>query len=210
MSQTEKITVDQERKTLINTLNNAGIDYTIEEDAIMINAIPKREPSMYHPITISEFQQKDTTIRIEKLFSYSTLTIKTPDKEYRVPLGREGHVLILYTNTYLKIIFYNLERPPMPEFQKQEIEKVTRFLSEGGVKFEVTDYRIWIEGTPMYVDSYRIIIRQGDDDIEFRRYTADTTLVHRKGNINRHLCYLRTVTAHYAYPYLILTLYNFY
>jgi hypothetical protein len=210
MSQTKKITVDQERKALIDALNNAGLDYVIKEDTIRINAIPKRQLPIYYPITMTEFQHKDVIIRIEQLFSYVNLIIKTPDKEYRVPLDRQGYTLKFYTNTYLEIIFRDLDRPPMPEFQKREMEDVVKFLNECGINFDVSDYRIWIEGTPMYMDSYEIIIRQGDNDIEFRRYISDAVLECRKGNTLSHLFYLKTVKAQYAYPYLVLIFHRFY
>ena len=206
----EKITVDQERKALIDTLNNAGLDYTIEEDAIKINVIPKRELPIYYPIPMTEFQQKDKIIRIEQLFNYVAFVIKTPDKEYRIPLDRQGYTVKYYTNTYLKIIFHNLDRPPMPDFQKREMENVIKFLNEGGIKFDVSDYRIWIEGTPMYIDSYEIVIRQGDNDIKFIRYISDAVLEYRKGDIHRCLSYLKTVKAQYAYPYLVLMFHRFY
>jgi hypothetical protein len=209
MSQTEKITVDQERKALIDALDNAGIDYTIEEDAIRINATPKRELSIFYPIPMTEFQHKDKIIRIEQLFNYVAFVIKTHDKEYRVPLERQGYTFIFYTNTYLKIIFRDLDRPPMPEFQKREMENVIKFLNEGGIKFEVSDYRIWIEGTPMYMDSYEIVIRQGDNEIKFIRYMSDAVLEYRKGNIYEHLPYLKTIKAQYAYPYLVLMFHRF-
>ena len=210
MSQTEKITVDQERKALIDALNKTGIEYTIEEDAIKINATPKRELSIFYPIPMVELQQKDKTIRIEHLFNYVAFIIKTPDKEYRVPLDRQGFTLKYYTNTYLKIIFRNLDRTPMPDFQKREMENVTNFLNKGGIKFDISDYRIWIEGTPMYMDSYEIIVRQDDIDIEFTRYVSNAMLEYRKGDIHRHLSHLKTVKAQYAYPYLVLTFHRFY
>jgi len=210
MSQNEKITVDQERKALIDALNKTGIEYTIEEDAIKINATPKRELSIFYPIPMVELQQKDKTIRIEHLFNYVAFIIKTPDKEYRVPLDRQGFTLKYYTNTYLKIIFRNLDRTPMPDFQKREMENVTNFLNKGGIKFDISDYRIWIEGTPMYMDSYEIIVRQDDIDIEFTRYVSNAMLEYRKGDIHRHLSHLKTVKAQYAYPYLVLTFHRFY
>jgi len=210
MSQTEKITVDQERKALIDALNNAGIDYTIEEDAIKINATPKRHFPIYYPIPMAEFQHKDKIIRIEQLFNYVAFVIKTPDKEYRVPLDRQGYTLKYYTNTYLKIIFRNLDRTPMPDFQKQEMEKMTKFLDEGGIKFDVSDYRIWIEGTPMYINSYEIVVKQDDIDIEFTRCISNAMLEYRKGDTQRYLSRLKTVEAQYAYPYLVLTFHRFY
>ena len=210
MIQTEKPILNQEMKAVIDALNNSGLEYNVEGDTIMIKAIQKKESPIHYPIPISEFQQNNTIIKIENLFSYTALVIKTPNKEYRIPIGREGYMIMYYIKPYLKIIFRNFDRSLIPEFQRQEMEKVIKFLSEGGIKFEVIDYRIWIEGTPMYIDPYRIIIRQGEDDIEFDRYTTDTKLVHRKGNIDRDLWYLKTITAHYAYPYLILMSYRSY
>jgi len=191
---------------VIDALNKFGLEYKVEENRVMIKAIVKKIYPIYYAFPRSIFEQNGIEIRIEELIDYTPLVIKTPDKkEYRIPIGRESYPFMFHVDPYLIIEFRNYDRPPIPERQKKEMEQVIRLLSGGGVKFDVIYNRIWIEGIPMYMTPCEILVRQDEDYILFRRYISDTTLIHIKGDIDRDLPYLKTVTARYTYPYLILT-----
>jgi len=168
----------KEMEDIINLFRELNIDHKVDGNKIIVNVELKKYQDITFPVPKSVFQYKDMEIRIEYLSGFHVITVRTQDgKEFRVPITTLP--FMHFEKPYLTIEFNHIIKDIEMSYDQKSL---ANFLRELGVKFEVKGRMIWIEGFPIAIDSYDLIIRQ-NNDIEikvspFKPYVKDGKEVH--------------------------------